>query len=253
MNNILKIKDLSKTYVTKSGCVEALKNVNLDIKDGEIIGIIGNSGCGKSTLMSILAKLDKETSGSIECIKDDYVVGYMMQNDGLFPWLTILDNATLGLKIKKQKTKENVEYVKKLLETYGLKDFMYKYPNSLSGGMKQRVALIRTLAIKPDILLLDEPFSALDYQTRQKVTDDVYEIIKREKKTAIMVTHDLGEAIIMSKRVIMLTKRPATIKDDVKIEFENKDIEIIGKKAVEAFGFNSFLFQLTDHFPWWSL
>ena len=142
MNNILKIKDLSKTYVTKLGCVEALKNVNLDIKDGEIIGIIGNSGCGKSTLLSILAKLDKETNGSIKSIKDDYVVGYMMQNDGLFPWLTILENATIGLKIKKIKTKENVEYVKKLLETYGLKDFMYKYPNSLSGGMKQRVVWI---------------------------------------------------------------------------------------------------------------
>ena len=141
-NNVLKINDLCKTYSTKLGCVEALKNVNLDIKDGEIIGIIGNSGCGKSTLLSILAKLDEETSGFIESSKDDYVVGYMMQNDGLFPWLTILDNATIGLKIKKIKTKENVEYVKQLLETYGLKDFMYKYPSSLSGGMKQRVLRI---------------------------------------------------------------------------------------------------------------
>ena len=142
MNNILNIKNLSKTYYTKLGCVEALKNVNFDVRDGEIIGIIGNSGCGKSTLLSILSKLDKETSGCIEC-KKDYVVGYMLQNDALFPWLTILDNATLGLKIKNIKTKENVEYTKKLLETYGLKDFMYKYPNSLSGGMKQRVLRMR--------------------------------------------------------------------------------------------------------------
>lgn len=141
MNSLLKINDLSKIYYTKLGCVEALKNVNLDIREGEILGIVGNSGCGKSTLLSILSKLDKETSGNILSSKD-YVVGYMMQNDALFPWLTILDNATLGLKIKNIKTKENIEYTKKLLETYGLKDFMYKYPNSLSGGMKQRVLRI---------------------------------------------------------------------------------------------------------------
>ena len=142
MNNILKINNLSKTYYTNLGCVEALKNVNLEVLEGEIIGIIGNSGCGKSTLLSILSKLDKESSGTIESKKKDYVVGYMLQNDALFPWLTILDNATLGLKIKKIKTKENVEYTKKLLETYGLGDFMYKYPDSLSGGMKQRVLRI---------------------------------------------------------------------------------------------------------------
>lgn len=142
MNNILKINDLYKTYYTKLGCVEALKSVNLEVREGEIIGIIGNSGCGKSTLLSILSKLDKETSGSIESAKENYVVGYMLQNDALFPWLTILDNATLGLKIKNIKNKENVEYTKKLLETYGLGDFMDKYPNSLSGGMKQRVVCI---------------------------------------------------------------------------------------------------------------
>lgn len=141
MNSLLKINDLSKIYYTKLGCVEALKNVNLDIREGEILGIVGNSGCGKSTLLSILSKLDKETSGNILSSKD-YVVGYMMQNDALFPWLNILDNATLGLKIKNIKNEENVLYVKKLLETYGLKDFMYKYPSSLSGGMKQRVLRI---------------------------------------------------------------------------------------------------------------
>lgn len=139
MSSLLKIKDLSKTYYTKLGCVEALKNVNLDIKEGEILGIIGNSGCGKSTLLSILSNLDTLTSGSIEAKNKNYVVGYMMQNDALFPWLNILDNATIGLKIKNIKTKENIDYVKKMLETYGLKDFMYKYPSSLSGGMKQRV------------------------------------------------------------------------------------------------------------------
>ena len=139
MNNVLTIKNLSKTYFTKLGSVEALNNINLDIKKGEIIGIIGSSGCGKSTLLSIIAKLDNATSGEIISEKEDYVVGYMMQNDALFPWLTILDNATLGLKIKGIKTKENIDYTIKLLEIYGLKDFINKYPNSLSGGMKQRV------------------------------------------------------------------------------------------------------------------
>lgn len=224
MNNLLKINDLSKIYYTKLGCVEALKNVNLDIREGEILGIIGNSGCGKSTLLSILSKLDKETSGNINCCKNDYVVGYMMQNDALFPWLNILDNATLGLKIKNIKTKENVEYTKKLLETYGLKDFMYKYPSSLSGGMKQRVALIRTLAIKPDILLLDEPFSRLDLITRLGISDDVYNIIKKEKKTTIIISHDIAECVSLCDRVAIMSKRPGTIKNIYDINLLNRDL-----------------------------
>ena len=223
MNNLLKINNLSKIYYTKLGCVEALKNVNLDIREGEILGIIGNSGCGKSTLLSILSKLDKETSGNIESSKD-YVVGYMMQNDALFPWLNILDNATLGLKIKNIKNKENIEYTKKLLETYGLKDFMYKYPNSLSGGMKQRVALIRTLAIKPDILLLDEPFSRLDLITRLGISDDVYNIIKKEKKTTIIISHDIAECVSLCDRVAIMSKRPGTIKNIYDINLLNRDL-----------------------------
>lgn len=224
MNNLLKIKNLSKIYYTKLGCVEALKNINLDIREGEILGIIGNSGCGKSTLLSILSKLDKETSGNIESTKKDYVVGYMMQNDALFPWLNILDNATLGLKIKKIKTKENIEYTKKLLETYGLNDFMYKYPSSLSGGMKQRVALIRTLAIKPDILLLDEPFSRLDLITRLSISDDVYKIIKKEKKTTIIISHDIAECVSLCDRVAIMSKRPGIIKNTYDINLINKDL-----------------------------
>lgn len=224
MNNILKINDLCKTYYTKLGCVEALKNVNLDIKKGEILGVIGNSGCGKSTLLSIIAKLDKKTSGDIVSEKEDYVVGYMMQNDALFPWLTILDNATLGLKIKGIKTKENIEYTKKLLETYGLKDFMNKYPNSLSGGMKQRVALIRTLAIKPDILLLDEPFSRLDLITRLSISDDVYNIIKEKQITTLIISHDIAECISLCDRVAIMSKRPGTIKNIHEIYLSNKDV-----------------------------
>ena len=140
MNNFLEIKQLSKTYYTELGSVEALNNINLEVREGEILGIVGTSGCGKSTLLSIISKLDKDYDGIVSSNdKSDYVVGYMLQEDALFPWLTILDNAILGLKIKKIDNDDNIEYVKKLLETYGLKDFMYKNPSSLSGGMKQRV------------------------------------------------------------------------------------------------------------------
>lgn len=223
-NNVLKIKELCKTYYTNLGCVEALKNVNLEVKKGEILGVIGNSGCGKSTLLSILAKLDKYTSGEIKSLKKDYVVGYMLQNDALFPWLNILDNATLGLKIKGIKTKENIDYTKKLLENYGLKDFMYKYPSNLSGGMKQRVALVRTLAIKPDILLLDEPFSKLDLITRLDISNDVYKIIKQMGITTIIISHDIAECISLCDRVAVMSKRPGTIKNIHKINLLNKTI-----------------------------
>lgn len=150
---------------------------------------------GKTTLLSILCGLENKSSGEITYPKGKLKMGYMLQNDTLFPWLNILDNCMLGLKVEKNITNENKNKVLKLLETYGLKDFIYKYPNNLSGGMKQRVALIRTLAINPDILLLDEPFSALDYQTRLAVSDDVWKIIKKEKKTTIMITHDIAEVI----------------------------------------------------------
>ncbi len=224
MNNILKIKNLKKTYNTKLGCVEALENINLNIKENEIIGIIGNSGCGKSTLLSIIAKLEKPTSGEIITNKTDFTVGYMLQNDALFPWLTILDNAILGLKIKGIATKDNVDYTIQLLKTYGLGEFLNKYPNSLSGGMKQRVALIRTLAIKPDILLLDEPFSKLDLITRLNISDDVYNIIKNEKKTTIIISHDLGECISLCDRVAIMSKRPGKIKNIYEINLLNKSI-----------------------------
>ena len=160
-------------------------------------------------------------------------IGYMLQQDSLFPWLTIFENCLIGLKIEKKLTKENIKKVKDLLKTYGLKDFMNSYPKSLSGGMRQRVALIRTLAISPDILLLDEPFSALDYQTRLAVSDDVYRIIKKEKKTVIMVTHDLAEAISMAERIIVLTKRPAEIKKIFKINLTNAKTPIENRKCKE--------------------
>ena len=216
---ILSLKNIRKKYHTKKEEILAVDNFSYDVEQGKFISIIGPSGCGKSTILSILAGLinfeGKITNNGLK-------TGYMLQEDSLFPFRTILENTYLGLEIKKENTKENKDYVMELLKKYGLKNFINSYPNSLSGGMRQRVALIRTLATKPDILLLDEPFSALDHVTRLKVSDDVYKIIKKEKKTAIMVTHNLEEAISMSDEIIVLTKRPAKIKNIYKIELENK-------------------------------
>ena len=234
MNDVLIIKDLTKKYQNLQGEVIAIDKLSLNIKDEEFIAIVGPSGCGKSSLLSILCGIEDKTGGSFifpDTKKNK--LGYMLQNDSLFPWLTILDNCLIGLKVSKKLTFENISYVKKLLEMYGLRDFMYNYPSSLSGGMRQRVALIRTLAIKPDILLLYEPFSALDYQTRLAVSDDVYQIIKKEHKTAIMVTHDLAEAISIADRVVVLTNRPATVKKIFEIKLTNRKNPIENRKCVE--------------------
>lgn len=238
--SLLEIKNINMNYHTKKGVTEAIKDINFTIDKGEFVSIIGPSGCGKSTLLNIVSGLLNPSSG--EVVYNDLEVknnldkmGYMFQRDYLFPWLTVRENVLLGLKIKHILTEENISAADELLKDYDLEKFKDHKPTQLSGGMRQRVALIRTLALKPEILLLDEPFSALDYQTRQKVTDDVYEIIKREGKTAIMVTHDLGEAIIMSKRIIVLTKRPSTIKDDVEIIFQNKDATPFNKRKEPEF------------------
>jgi len=225
MNEILEVKNVGKKYQNKEGEVQALKNVNFRLKRGEFLSIIGPSGCGKSTLLSIVAGLEEKTEGQIyiegEEVDDiSSKVGYMLQRDCLLEWRNILSNTLFGLEIKGIKTKENVEYVKELLKKYNLYDFANKYPSELSGGMRQRVALIRTLAVKPKILLLDEAFSALDYQTRIMVTEDIYSILKKENISVLMVTHDISEAISMADRVLVLSKRPGTIKDIHKIDFE---------------------------------
>lgn len=219
MNNIISLTDITKNYNTPLGEIEAIKNFSLDIKNGEIISILGPSGCGKSTLLSIIAELDNKTSGVINK-KDDITLSYMLQSDALFNWMTIYENAIIGLKIQNKLSKHYLEYVDYLFDFYNLTDFKNKYPSSLSGGMKQRVALIRTLAIKPDLLLLDEPFSALDSQTRLVVCNDVYNIVKKEKKTVLLVTHSIEEAIIFSDKIIVLTKRPSSIKNIYNIELE---------------------------------
>ena len=217
MEKILEIKNICKNYQAKNGEIAALKNISFDVKKGEFISIIGPSGCGKSTLLSIISGLESKTSGEI------YIngkIGYMLQKDNLLEWRTIYSNVLLGLEIQKNITAENKKYVEELLKKYGLYEFKDKYPTQLSGGMRQRVALIRTLAIRPNILLLDEAFSALDYQTRLMVTEDVYKILKNENITALMVTHDISEAISMSDRVVVLSKRPATLKNIHEIDFE---------------------------------
>ncbi len=232
MDNILSIKNLKKIYHTPKQETLAVKNFSFDLKEGEFVAIVGPSGCGKSTILSILSGLEDSSGGNF-IFKNNAKVGYMLQQDALFEWKTILKNCLLGLEINNNLTKENEEYVISLLNNYGLGDFINSYPNNLSGGMRQRVALIRTLALKPDILLLDEPFSALDYQTRLSVSDDVYKILKREKKSAIIVTHDLAEAISIADRVIVLSKRPSVIKKIYDIKLTNKSTPIENRCAKE--------------------
>lgn len=217
MKKVLKLKNVSKKYQAKNGEVDALSDISFDVEEGEFVSIIGPSGCGKSTLLSIIAGLESKTEGDIQI---DGNTGYMLQKDSLLEWRNIYDNVTFGLEIKHKKNKENEAYVMELLKKYGLYDFKDKYPTQLSGGMRQRAALIRTLAIKPNILLLDEAFSALDYQTRIMVTNDIFQILKNENITSIIVTHDISEAISMSDRVIVLSKRPATVKNIHTIDFE---------------------------------
>lgn len=220
-DNILEIKNLSKIYHNEKGEMLALKDISFSIKKKEFISIVGPSGCGKSTILTILANILKKSQGEIKFNIENPKIGYMLQEDSLFPWRTVLDNACLGVEIRKEKTEKNKNKVIKLLKKYGLGEFINNYPDSLSGGLKQRVALIRTLAINPDILLLDEPFSALDYQTRLSLSDDLKRIIKNENKTAIMVTHDIGEAISMSDKIVIISNRPGIVKKIIKVELKN--------------------------------
>lgn len=230
MKKILEIKNLKKIYHTPKEEILALDNINFSVNEGEFISIVGPSGCGKSTILSILSNLLNKSSGEIN-LKNNYIMAYMLQNDSLLPFRTVLDNCLIGLEIQHLLNEENKNYVINLLNTYGLGDFINKYPNSLSGGMRQRCALIRTLAVRPDILLLDEATSALDYQSRLAISDDIYNIIKKEGKTAIMVTHDIAQAISMSDKVIVLSKRPATIKSIYEINLTNKSTPTENRKA----------------------
>ena len=245
LNKILEVKNLKKNYYTKDGEIKAIDNVSFDVNEGDFIAIIGPSGCGKSTLLSVLSGIVNGYSGKINLI-NNVKLGYMLQDDSLFDWLNILDNAMLGLKIEKKDNNKNRDRVINLLHTYGLGDFIYKYPRNLSGGMRQRVALIRTLALNPDILLLDEAFSALDYQTRLKVSDDIYRIIKKEKKSAIMITHDIEEALAMANKVVVFSKRPAKIKKIIDINLSNSSTPIENRKCKEFSYYYDLLWKELD-------
>jgi NitT/TauT family transport system ATP-binding protein len=223
MNNILELNNISKKYHSLKGEINAIDNISINIKEGEIIAIVGPSGCGKSTLLSIIANLDNNYNGIIKK-SDNLKIAYMLQNDALLSFLTIYENATLGLKIQNEINDYNLKYVDYLFKLYNLNEFKNNYPYNLSGGMRQRVALIRTLALKPDLLLLDEPFSALDEQSRLLISDDVYKIIKKEKKTVILITHSIEEAIMFADRIIVLSKRPAKIKKIYNIEINSNSI-----------------------------
>jgi len=227
--NRIEIKNVYMNYHTLSAETVALKDINFTVEGGEFVSIVGPSGCGKSTILNIVSGLIKASSGDILVdgrVQEGYSnkIGYMFQKDQLFEWLTVLQNVSIGLKIKKMMNEDAKIKLEKLLRNYNLWEFKDHYPRQLSGGMRQRVALIRTLALDPEVLLLDEPFSALDYQTRLNVSDEIYEIIKNEGKTAIMVTHDISEAVSMSSRVIVLSKRPAVIKKIINIEFDGENL-----------------------------
>jgi len=224
----LKAENISVIYHTLDGETEAIKDFNLEVEEGEFICLVGPSGCGKSTFLNVVAGLIKPSKGKIyidnEVItKPSNKIGYMFQKDHLFEWRTIYKNIILGLEIQNKLNNENLKKLEYMLDKYGLLSFKNYYPRQLSGGMRQRAALIRTLALNPDILLLDEPLTALDYQTRLAVADDIYKIIKNEGKTVIMVTHDISEAISLSDRVVILSKRPAQIKNILKINFSIKN------------------------------
>lgn len=230
MSKILEVKNINKKFNTLKGEIEAIDNISFEINEGDFIAIVGTSGCGKSTLLSIMAGLENTSNGEIIYYIENPIIGYMLQEDALFEHLKVKDNIYLGLRIKKIFNQDNKEYADNLLMKYDLDKFKNKKPSELSGGMKQRVSLIRTLAIKPDILFLDEPFSALDFNTRLSVSDDVYKIIKDTGKTTIMVTHDIGEAISMADKVIVLSKGPSIIKNIYNIELDKKDIPTKNRK-----------------------
>ncbi len=224
----LELKNINKTFYTELGELEVLKDINFSINKGEIVAIVGPSGSGKSTLLNIISKLIEPTTGEVLI---DGQIGYMFQHDHLFNWRTVWKNVLLGLEVKKNKDIKNEERVKELLKRYGLIEFINNYPQELSGGMRQRIALIRTLATNPNILLLDEPFSALDYQTRINVSNDIHKIIKEQNVSALLVTHDISEAISLADKVVVLTHRPARLKEIINIEIDNLDNPIEKRKS----------------------
>lgn len=257
MQPILSLRDVSYSYHNLKGETPALSHINLQIFEGSFVAVVGPSGCGKSTLLSIIAGLLAPEEGEVlyrglsskdYCADSALKIGYMLQRDHLFEWRTVYQNVILGLELTHGLTKENMDYVLKLLEDYGLYGFKDKKPSELSGGMRQRAALIRTMAVHPDLLLLDEPFSALDFQTRLSVSADIACIIRQRKKTALLITHDLSEAITLADRVIVLSRRPAGVKQEMAIHYEisrEDPLAVRGTAAYQTY-FNQLWEVLTD-------
>jgi len=237
---IMELKNIGYSYHSLEGETPALNDISFGVREGEFVAIVGPSGCGKSTLLSIIAGLLQPETGTIVVNNPDGSlhypkVGYMLQRDHLFEWRNVYQNVTLGLEINHKLTPENLGRVDQLLIDYNLSDFKYKKPSELSGGMKQRAALIRTLAMEPDILLLDEPFSALDYQTRLMVSADICSLIRKTGKTVILITHDLSEAISLSDRIIVLTTRPATVRCEIPIQLTLQDDTMLAARNAPEF------------------
>lgn len=233
METILEIKDLSHSYHNMEGETPALSHLSYTMQKGEFVSIVGPSGCGKSTLLSLICGLMHPEEGTVEL--HGKLMGYMLQKDHLLEWRSIYKNIVLGLEIRHSLTSETKHKVQEYLNQYGLADFTNARPSELSGGMRQRVALIRTLILEPDLLLLDEPFSALDYQTRLNVADDIGQIIRREKRSAILVTHDLSEAISLGDKVLVLSERPASIKKVIPLHFELKEDTPLNRRNAPEF------------------
>lgn len=224
---VIQLSHVMVTYQTPKGEIPALADVHLDVKQGEFIALVGPSGCGKSTILSLIAGLIEPTLGSIFVSgasggQNSRQVGYMLQQDFLLPWRTVRENAMIGLELQDRRDPEKEERADDLLHAYGLGPFLHNFPRELSGGMRQRVALVRTLALNPRIFLLDEPFSALDYQTRTAIQEEVWHALKARGSTVVLVTHDVGEAVAMSDRVVVLTSRPARVKKEFTIDCEEE-------------------------------
>lgn len=251
MESILSMKHVSYAYHSMNGETIALSDLNFDVINGEFLSIVGPSGCGKSTLLSLIAGLIAPEEGTISFGNENKKpnIGYMLQRDHLLEWRTVYQNVILGLEIQKKLTPQNLEKVNEMLKVYDLYKFKDSKPSELSGGMRQRAALIRTLALEPELLLLDEPFSALDYQTRLTVSDDIGTIIKKEKKTAVLVTHDLSEAISLGQRVIVLSRRPGCIKNIINIDLSIENRTAISSRNAPEFKdyFNLLWKELNDN------
>lgn len=260
MQPILSLQDISYSYHNLKGETPALTHINLEVSEGEFVAVAGPSGCGKSTLLSIIARLLVPEEGNVlyrglslsdYCQDTILKIGYMLQKDHLFEWRTIYRNVILGLELNHMVSRENIDYVLKLLKDYGLYTFKDSKPSELSGGMRQRAALIRTMAVHPDLLLLDEPFSALDFQTRLTVSADIASIIRKTKKTAILITHDLSEAITLADRVIVLSKRPAYVKCEMPIHYPISREDPLAVRSTREYQdyFNQLWEVLTDGEP----